>query len=136
MPSMAATEDAPAMNNTVFDAFPNAIENWQIAEMSYSTIRGNVITGEWADIGVIVDEGSSSDPNQSPNYANAMSDLLIYCKPYELPSKKTEALIAAYAVQDPDGVVYSIIDAGIGKNQETGVIEHIELKLRQMDMES
>jgi hypothetical protein len=31
------------------------------------------------------------------------------------------------------GDYFAIIDAGIGKNQENGVIEHIELKLRQTD---
>lgn len=122
------------MNNmTVFDAFPNAIETWQIAEMKYSTVIGNHVVGEWQNISVIVDEGSSTDPNQSPNYANVMSDLLLYCKPSELPTTKTVVLAGDYVIQDPEGLIYSIIDAGVGKNQETGKVEHIELKIRQTE---
>lgn len=122
------------MNNmTVFEAFPNAIEQWQIAEFAYSTITGNQIMGPWNSIGVIVDEGTSTQPNQSPSYANAYSDLLIYCRPSELPITKASKLMADYAVQDPDGYIYAITDVGIGKNQETGNVEHIELKLRQTE---
>lgn len=125
------------MNNiTVFEAFPNAVEKWQIAEMHYSTITGNKVAGEWQDIDVIVDEGSSTDPNQSPNYANAYSDLLIYCKPSQLPTTKTAELIANYAIQDQDGYLFAIVDAGIGKNQENGITEHIELKLRQVEVDT
>lgn len=120
---------------TVFDAFPNAIEIWQIAMMQYSTITGNETTGEWSYIDVIVDEGSSSEPNQSPSYANLYSDLLIYCRPSQLPTIETAELVADYAIKDPNGRIYAIIDAGIGKNQENGVIEHIELKLKQVDID-
>lgn len=118
---------------TVFDAFPNAIEHWHIAEMEYSTITGNQTTGTWNDIDVIVDEGSSTEPNQSPNYANAYSDLLIYCRPEQLPTLETAALVADYAVKDDNCRLYAIIDAGIGKNQELGIIEHVELRLKQVD---
>lgn len=125
-------------NMTVFDAFPNAIETWQIAGMSYSTITGNEVIGEWQNIDAIIDEGSSTEPNQSPNYANAYSDLLIYCRPEQLPTVETAELVADYAIKDEKGKIYAIIDAGIGKNQENGKIEHVELKLRQVsvDMES
>jgi hypothetical protein len=27
--------------------------------------------------------------------------------------------------------IYAIIDAGLGKNQENGILEHVELRLRQ-----
>lgn len=120
---------------TVFQAFPNAIEKWQIAPIAYSTITGNMISGTWQTIDVIVDEGSSTQPNQAPNFANAYSDLLIYCKPSQLPTVKAPQLMADYAVQDNDGYLYAIDDVGIGKNQETGLVEHIELKLRQIDAE-
>lgn len=133
---MVAREGALVMNNmTVFDAFPNAIKTWQIAEMQYSTITGNQVIGEWQNIDVIVDEGSSTDPNQSPNYANAMSDLLIYCKPTQMPTIETASLVADYAIKSDTGFIYAIVDAGIGKNQELGIIEHVELKLRQVESE-
>lgn len=131
---MVATQDARAMGNmTVFDAFSNAIETWQIAGMQYSTITGNQTAGDWRDIDVIVDEGSSTEPNQSPSYANAYSDLLVYCRPEQMPTLSTAELVAGYAIKDDSGRLYAVIDAGIGKNQELGVIEHVELKLRQVD---
>lgn len=122
-------------NMTVFDAFPNAIETWQIAGMSYSTITGNEVIGEWQNIDAIIDEGNSAEPNQSPNYANAYSDLLIYCRPNQLPTIETAELVADYVVKDSKGKIYAIIDAGIGKNQEIGIIEHVELKLRQASVD-
>lgn len=134
MQDMDARGDALAMNNmTVFDAFPNAIETWCMAFMEYSTITGNQTAGDWHEIDVIVDEGSSTEPNQSPSYANASSDLLIYCKPSQMPTLETAALVADYAIKDKNGRLYAIIDAGIGKNQELGIIEHVELRLRQTD---
>lgn len=133
---MAATEAVLAMTNmTVFEAFPNAIESWKIAGVQYSTITGNETTGDWSDIDVIIDEGSSTEPNQSPNYANAYSDLLIYCRPSQLPTTETATLVADYAIKDPNGRIYAIVDAGIGKNQELGIIEHVELKLRQVSID-
>ena len=123
-------------NMTVFDAFPNAIEIWQIASMDYSTITGNEVIGEWQNIDAIIDEGSSTEPNQSPNYANAYSDLLIYCRPEQLPTIETAELVADYVIKDEKGKTYAIIDAGIGKNQENGVIEHVELKLRQVSVDT
>lgn len=120
-------------NMTVFDAFPNAIETWKLAEMQYSTITGNQTVGEWQDIDMIIDEGSSSEPNQSSNWADASSDLLVYCRPNQMPTLDTAELVASYAIKSEYGKIYAIIDAGIGKNQEIGVIEHVELKLRQID---
>ena len=134
---MVARGVALVMNDmTVFDAFPSAIETWQIAVMIYSTITGNQTTGDWQYISVIVDEGSSTEPNESQNYANAYSDLLIYCRPDELPTIETAELVANYAIKDACGRLYAIIDAGIGKNQETGIVEHVEMKLKQVDSES
>ena len=117
---------------TVFDAFPNAIEQgWQIAQVTYSSITGNTVTtGE--DIDVIIDEGSSSDANQAPNAAGLYADTLIYAKPDQMPTTDTSALVAGYVLIDQNGRTWEIIDAGQGKNQENGQIEHIELKIRQI----
>lgn len=117
---------------TVFDAFPNAIEQgWQIAQVTYSSITGNAVTtGE--DIDVIIDEGSSSDANQAPNAAGLYADTLIYAKPDQMPTTDTSALVAGYVLIDQNGRTWEIIDAGQGKNQENGQIEHIELKIRQI----
>ena len=117
---------------TVFQAFPNAIEKWQIVPMAYSTITGNALDEQNAqDIGIIVDEGNSSDANPAPNAQDATSDTLIYAKPSEMPTIDTSELVASYAIEAPNGKVFEIVDAGLGKNQDNGVIEHIELKLRQ-----
>lgn len=117
---------------TVFDAFPNAIEQgWQIAQVTYSSITGNTVTNG-TDIDVIIDEGSSSDANQAPNAAGLYADTLIYAKPDQLPTIDTSALVAGYVLIDPNERTWEIIDAGQGKNQDNGQIEHIELKIRQI----
>lgn len=117
---------------TVFDAFPNAIEQgWQIAQVTYSSITGNTVTNGTA-IDVIIDEGSSSDANQAPNVAGLFADTLVYTKPDQMPTTDTSALVAGYVLIDPNERTWEIIDAGQGKNQENGQIEHIELKIRQI----
>lgn len=121
-----------AYSITVFDAFPNAIETWQIVPMAYSTITGNDLDMDNAqNISVIVDEGSSSDANPAPNAQDISSDTLIYAKPSEMPTLDTSELVASYAIKAPNGKIFEIVDAGLGKNQEINVIEHVEMKLRQ-----
>lgn len=122
-----------ALGTSVFDAFPNAIvyNTWTIAEMAYSTIVGNEL-GTQSSIDVIVDEGSASEANASPNAANIASDTLLYLRPEQLPTLDTARLIAGYAITNTQtGKTYEILDAGIGKNQENGVVEHVEVKIRQ-----
>jgi len=120
---------------TVFQAFPNAIERniWQIGQMAYSTITGNDLDeNSLAYIDAIVDEANNSEPNASPSAANTYSDTLLYVRPEQMPTTDTAELIASYVVKNTTtGKLYAIIDAGIGKNQDNGTIEHIELRLRQ-----
>lgn len=113
----------------VFEAFPNAIQSWTIAKMTYGTIRGNCLANP-KSIRVIVDEGMNADQTNSPGSASIASDTLLYAIPADLPTVDTSALVADYAIKDPNGRTYAIIDAGAGKNQHTGQLEHIELKLR------
>lgn len=121
---------------TVFQAFPNGIEHeiWQIGQMAYSTITGNALDSTTlAYIDAIVDEANDSEPNASPNAAVTYSDTLLYVRPDQMPTTDTAELIASYAVKNTQtDKLYAIIDAGIGKNQDNGVIEHIELRLRQI----
>lgn len=113
----------------VFNAFPNAIETWKIGEMSYGTIQGNKI-GQTQSVRVIVDEGTNGDQTNSPSAATIASDTLLYAMPADLPTTDTSELVADYAIKSPAGRVYAIIDAGAGKNQHTGKLEHIELRIR------
>lgn len=118
---------------TVFDAFPNAIVQLKIAQIAYSSITGNDIDLENAEtIDAIIDEGSSSDANQAPNAAGLYADTLIYTRPEQLPTTDTSTLVSDYAIIDENGRTWEIIDAGVGKNQDNGQIEHIELKIRQV----
>lgn len=118
---------------TVFDAFPNAIVQLKIAQVAYSSITGNDIDLENAEtIDAIIDEGSSSDANQAPSAAGLYADTLVYARPEELPTTDTSTLVSDYAIVDSKGRTWEIIDAGAGKNQDSGQIEHIELKIRQI----
>ena len=114
----------------------NGIEHeiWQIGQMAYSTITGNALDDDSLTfIDAIVDEANDSEPNASPNAAVTYTDTLLYVRPEQMPTIDTAELIASYAVKNTQtDKLYAIIDAGIGKNQDNGVIEHIELRLRQI----
>lgn len=116
---------------TVFDAFPNAFEAWKIGTIEFGTITGNRL-GEKTTIHVIVDRGDSARQTNSPNAAVIESDTLLYCRPEELPTTDPSELVGDYAVQDAQNRTYAIEDAGVGKNQHTGAIEHVELKLKPL----
>lgn len=122
------------MDISIFEAFPNAIISgiWQIGTMQHGTIVGNTFN-KVADIDVVIDEGNSSSVNTTPEAIR--SDLLIYVMPYELPTQSTNRLVSNYMLYDSaNDYYYEIIDAGIGKNQHTGNIEHIELKVVQTEV--
>lgn len=115
---------------TVFDSFPFAIEEIKLVKFTYSTMVGNryeVVR----TIDAIIDEGNATAlHNQSPNASNIDSDTLIYVRPEQVPTMDCEALSAEYGVI-LNSKIYSIEDAALGKNQDAGIIEHIELKVRQ-----
>ena len=121
------------MDLSIFDAFPNAIISgvWSIGECQHGTLVGNQYT-KIADIDVVIDEGSSSGINNAPESLN--SDLLVYVPPEQLPTIRTNKLVSSYMLYDSsEDDYYMIVDAGIGKNQHTGAIEHVELKLIQTE---
>ena len=117
------------MDATVFDAFPNGIEKVVLMRATYSTITGNTAQIV-STIDAIIDEGSSADINASPNIAEMTDDWLAYVRPEQLPTLDSEELTASYAIA-MHGKTYAIKDASVGKNQETGKIEHIEFRLEQ-----
>lgn len=117
---------------TVFEAFPNAIISgvWQIGQFG-ATMVGNVFRKERC-IDVIVDEGSNTQIDNAPNAQQLASDTLLYARPEQMPVCSTKALVGDYMLYNSqEDSYYSIVDASIGKNQETGVVEHIELKVRE-----
>lgn len=122
------------MDFSIFDAFPNAIISgvWSIGECHHGTLIGNQYQ-KIADIDVVIDEGSNSAINVTPESLN--SDLLVYVPPEQMPTIRTNQLVSDYMLYDSSADdYYMIVDAGIGKNQHTGAIEHIELKLVQTEI--
>lgn len=119
---------------SIFEAFPNAIVSgvWQIGSCQHGTVVGNQFE-KIIDIDVIVDEGNSSSVDTTPEALR--SDLLIYAYPCQMPTLSTNALVSGYMLYNSDeDAYYEIIDAGIGKNQHTGLVEHIELKVVQTEV--
>lgn len=122
------------MDLSIFEAFPNAIISgvWEIGFSQHGTVVGNQFT-KINDLNVVVDEGSSSSISSTPEILR--SDLLVYAIPCQLPTLHTNELVSAYMLHNKiEDSYYEIIDAGIGKNQHTGEIEHVELKLAQTEV--
>lgn len=122
----------------VFKAFPNAIVRGVYKIGSYQ--RGGVLGAVWEPCGaycldVIVDEGQKSFINSAPNAEPIDADILLYVKPDQLPTTNPRALVSGYLIHDTENDDYfAIVDAGVGRNQETGQIEHIELLLQQTEV--
>lgn len=126
------------MDTSIFDAFPKAIISgvWQIGTCQHGTVVGNqFVASNYID--VIIDEGYNSSISVTPEVLG--SDLLLYVKQCQMPKEVNSlmrtgqvvvALVANYMLYDSaNDAYYMITDAGIGKNQHTGNIEHIELKV-------
>lgn len=125
--------DTITMDFSIFEAFPNAIISgvWEIGSCQHGTVVGNQYT-KIDDLDVVVDEGSNSSINNTPE--TLTSDLLVYVMPSQMPTLQTNALVSGYMLYNKDeDAYYEIVDAGIGKNQHTGNIEHLELKVVQTE---
>lgn len=126
------------MDTSIFNAFPNAIISgvWVIGTCQHGTVVGNTFNA-LNGLDVIIDEGYNSDINTTPEAIN--SDMLLYVKPCQMPKEVNQlmttsqivtALVTNYMLYNTaDDSYYMIVDAGVGKNQHTGRIEHIELKV-------
>ena len=117
------------MDYSIFDEFPNAIISgvWEIGTCQHGTLVGNQYT-KLNDIDVVVDEGYNASINKTPE--TITSDLLIYAIPAQLPANNAPELVANYMLHNnQDNAYYEIVDAGMGKNQHTGRLEHVELKV-------
>lgn len=115
---------------TVFEALPQGIERWQIASLKKSTLTGDIFSDPQA-LDVIADEGSSTGAETTSAEA-IRADTLLYAKPEQMPTTNPATLVAGFGIISPDGEHYAIIEAGKGKNQQTGALEHIELRIRQI----
>lgn len=120
----------------VFEAFPNAIisNQWALVGVLKGTEVGTEITSsKMCD--VIVDEGSYASPNNTPKANYEESNILLYARASDMPTLATPALHSAYMWHDTvNGYYYAIEEASLGKNQETGVVEHVEFVLRQTEV--
>lgn len=126
--------DITTMDLSIFEAFPNAIISgvWQIGSCQHGTVLGNQFT-KIGDIDVVVDEGFNSSINTTPEALK--SDMLIYAYPCQMPSLNANTLVSGYMLYNSEENTYfEIVDAGIGKNQHTGMVEHIELKVVQTEV--
>lgn len=131
------------MDTSIFDAFPNAIISgvWQIGTCKHGTVIGNQFN-RLNNVDVIIDEGYNSNINTTPETIG--SDLLIYVKPCQMPKEVNRlfmtspvvfSLVANYMLYNSaSDTYYMIVDAGVGKNQHTGKIEHIELKVKETEI--
>lgn len=131
---LGVVADMGLMDCSIFDAFPNAIISgiWEIGTCQHGTVVGNQYQ-KISDLDVVVDEGSSSSINTIPE--TLRSDLLLYVMPCQVPTTQTNALVSGYMLYNrAENAYYEIVDAGIGKNQHTGYIEHLELKVVQTEV--
>lgn len=122
----------------VFEAFPNAIVSgiWQIAAYQRGGVIGSVFDSENAvELDVIEDEASSTDIAFAPNSEPLDADYLLYVRPAQLPTTNVNTLVSGYLLYKSDeDEYYAIVDAGRGKNQETGELEHLELMVKQTEV--
>lgn len=116
----------------VFEAFPNAIitDRWELGQLQSGTIHGKEFSNAIA-CDVIVDEGAYATPDRSPEVEYQESDTLVYAKPEQMPTLYTAQLTNAYLWHDTEtDIYYEIREASLGKNQETGEVEHVEFLIR------
>ena len=122
------------MDTSIFKAFPNAIVSgvWEIGQCQHGTLVGNQFV-KISSIDVVVDEGFSSSISTTPE--TLRSNMLIYAMPCQMPSLNANTLVSGYMIHNTvDNTYFEIVDAGIGKNQHTGNIEHVELLLVQTEV--
>lgn len=116
----------------VFEAFPNTIvsDRFELGKLMSGTIRGKEFSDPIA-CDVIIDEGAYVTPDRSPDVEYQESEALIYAKANQMPTLYPAQLTNGYLWHDKEtGIYYEIRQAALGKNQETGAIEHVEFLVR------
>lgn len=119
---------------TVFEAFPEAIVTYNWLAIKRGTEIGTTAT-LGAAVGLIETEADKGVLHNTPKADGVVADILVYVRPEDMPEKVPARLMAGYALQDDILQQYDIVEVGIGKNQETGKIEHYELSLKLTKME-
>jgi len=117
----------------VFEAFPNAIisNQWEIGEVRYGTETGTQFSNPVA-CDVIIDEATSASVADIPDLKN---ESLLYARASDMPTLLTSKLATNYMWHDKTNDLYfMILQVGLGKNQETGKVEHVEFVLRQTEV--
>lgn len=116
----------------VFDAFPNAIISkiWEIGIV----LRGTEVGTKFQAVGfvdVIVDEEVNGSLGTSPNAEGVSDDTLIYARPTDLPKVPIASFVGGYYWHNTEtDTFYEIVQVGVGKNQEKGIVEHLEFKVQ------
>lgn len=116
----------------VFEAFSSAIirDVWQLGEVKRATVRGKAFSNA-VILDVIVDEGTYAVTDRSPSAEYENSDTLVYARADNMPTLDTARLAAGYLWYNSEtGQYFEIREANLGKNQDTGKVEHIEFLLR------
>lgn len=111
----------------VFDVFPEV--DYTYLAISRGGVYGNVIDAAYNSTGVAdIDGGMVTSNNQETH----QSDSLLYIHPNEtfMPTNPKELVGNGIRI---DGNDYEIIGYGIGRNQDEGYVEHIELTLQAAD---
>lgn len=120
----------------VFSAFPNGIEfdRFVLFEAQYGAEIGTEL-GKSYTLDAIVEEGNDIVRQAGANASYEDCDILLYVRPEQLPTIISQKLTNSYVVKDTTtNFYYEIKGADIGKNQETGRVEHLELWLKQTEV--
>lgn len=121
---------------SVFKAFPKAIvsDDWELGEIVENTEVGKIFVSKGMK-SVIVDEADYGSLDNAPSADGVTSDTLIYAMPSEMPGLNIARYIARYYWhQKSSDQYYEITEVGVGKNQSSGVIEHIEFRVKPTEI--
>lgn len=121
---------------TVFEAFPNAIIRgvWELGRVKRGTVEGVKFVAD-KKLDVIVDEEASGRLDTTTSAETIGMNTLIYAMPSQLKSANMAKFIGGYYFRNKKtDTYYEIIDAGIGKNQHAGIIEHVEFLIRPTEI--
>lgn len=113
----------------VFEAFPNAIEQWTLSAVAVDTATGLATASAVYTVEVVVDSEASVTRATDTTPAVVATSSLLYAKPSQLPTVDAQSYLSGYLWTSPEGRTFEISSAGAGKNQQTGEVEHLEFSI-------